>query len=72
MLTWVPRPLENERLPTEVGWTRPTEPLSGNDLFTVMNEIVNATANATGASPQQARRMLFDDLHALAARGPSK
>lgn len=62
-------PTEQERLPTEVGWTRPTEPLSANDLFTVMQEITNATANATGATPQQARRMLFDDLHAIAAKG---
>lgn len=61
-------PIENERLPTEVGWTRPTEPLSANDLFSVMQEITNATANATGTTLQQARSMIFDDLHAAAAR----
>lgn len=59
---------EKERLPTEVGWTRPAEPLAGNDLFVTMDEIRNATAAATGATPQQAKRMFSDDIHGSAAR----
>ncbi|KAI7787299.1 hypothetical protein LA080_016373 [Diaporthe eres] len=59
---------EKERLPTEVGWTRPAEPLNGADLFNTMDAIRNATAAATGATPQQARRMFSDDIHGSAAR----
>ncbi|KAI3395854.1 hypothetical protein diail_791 [Diaporthe ilicicola] len=59
---------ENERLPTEVGWTRPAEPLNGADLFTTMDEIRNATAVAMGLTPQQAKRMFSDDIHGSAAR----
>lgn len=59
---------EKERLPTEVGWTRPAEPLGGADLLTTMDEIRNATAAATGATPQQAKRMFSDDIHGSAAR----
>lgn len=58
---------ENERLPTEVGWTRPAEPLSGADLFATMDAIRNETAAASGAAPQQAKRMFRDDIHGSAA-----
>lgn len=60
---------EKERLPTEVGWTRPAEPLNGADLLTTMDAIRNATVMATGATPQQAKRMFSDDIHGSAARG---
>lgn len=60
--------IENERLPTEVGWSRATEPLNGNDLFEVMQEIANVTADVMGTDDQQVRRMLYDDPHARAAR----
>ncbi|KAJ0118605.1 hypothetical protein N8I77_001602 [Diaporthe amygdali] len=59
---------EKERLPTEVGWTRPAEPLGGGDLLTTMDEIRNATAAASGATPQQAKRMFIEDIHGFAAR----
>lgn len=61
--------IENEKLPTEVGWSRPTEPLAANDLFSTVNEIVNATAVAMNTTTQKVRRMLIDDIHTLAARG---
>lgn len=59
---------EKERLPTEVGWTRPAQPLNAADLFTTMDGIRNATAAAMGATPQQAKRMFSDDIHGSAAR----
>lgn len=46
---------------------RPAAPPDQNALADVTAEIVNATANLTGTTPQAVKRMLAPDMHAFAA-----
>lgn len=56
---------ENERLPTELGWTTSSREFTSTDLDNMMEKIVNAT----GATPEEARRFLArGDLHAGRSR----
>lgn len=54
--------IENERLPSELGWTKKTEPVTLENITRVANIIRNATSLFTpgGSAPHSARRR---DLH---------
>lgn len=56
--------VENERLPTEVGWSRPVNELAVSDMYSVISEIIDLSVNVSGAK----RALMGDDLHGLAAR----
>jgi len=62
MTNWCGRPgKENERLPTELGWTKKEVEVNLNNILDVANVLRNATSLFTGAgTPHKVRR----DLHA--------
>lgn len=58
---WVAPKIENERLPTELGWTKKQVEVTLTNITDVSNVLRNATSLFTGAGiPHKVRR----DLHA--------
>lgn len=53
VLTQLPLPLENERLPLELGWSRPDILIDMNVVLDMMNRVIDAS----GATPEQAAFM---------------
>ena len=47
---------ENERLPTELGWTTPNDIISTDDLFGFSDMIINATKYQEGYTIMKVRR----------------
>ncbi|KAI0005272.1 Chloroperoxidase [Xylariaceae sp. FL0662B] len=58
--SWVEYLFENERLPLDLGWDKPKDVLSGEDLNNITERVMNAT-NATSNTP--ARMLKVRDFH---------
>ena len=51
--------IENERLPVDLGWSRPGQIITMTDLDSMLDRVVNAT----GSSPEEAAMIKRADTH---------